>query len=105
MTKIYNKLVRDKIPEIIKADGKHFKTRILDEKEYLAELIKKLKEEAAEFEENPSIEELADIKEITIAIREALGVNDDELEVVRRKKAATNGRFNNRIFLESVEES
>jgi predicted house-cleaning noncanonical NTP pyrophosphatase (MazG superfamily) len=104
MTKSYNKLVRDKVPDIIKADGKKFKTRILNDKEHLAELIKKLKEEAAEFEENPSIEELADIKEITIAIREALGINAGELEEMRRQKAASNGRFKNRIFLESVED-
>lgn len=104
MTKIYNKLVRDKIPEIIKADGKKFKTRILAEEEHLKELIKKLKKEAAEFEENPSIEELADIKEITIAIREALNIHAGELEDMRRQKAATNGRFKQKIFLESVED-
>jgi predicted house-cleaning noncanonical NTP pyrophosphatase (MazG superfamily) len=102
--KIYNKLVRDKIPEIIKADGKKFKTRILEDKEHLQELIKKLKEEAAEFEANPSLEELADIKEITIAIREALGIHAGELEDARRQKAAINGRFKNKIFLESVED-
>jgi predicted house-cleaning noncanonical NTP pyrophosphatase (MazG superfamily) len=102
--KVYNKLVRDKIPKIIKADGKKFKTRILEDREYLKELVKKLKEEATEFEENPSIEELADIKEITIAIREALGIHAGELEDMRRKKAATNGRFKQKIFLESVEE-
>ena len=100
----YNKLVRDKIPEIINADGKKFKPRILDDKEHLAELIKKLKEEAAEFEANPSVEELADIKEIIIAIREALGIHAGELEDTRRQKAATNGRFKNKIFLESVED-
>jgi predicted house-cleaning noncanonical NTP pyrophosphatase (MazG superfamily) len=104
MTKIYNKLVRDKIPEIIKTDGKKFKTKILDDKEHLKELIKKLKEEAVELEKNPSIEELADVKEVTIAIREALGIHAGELEDVRRRKAAEHGRFKNKIFLESVEE-
>jgi len=103
MTKIYNKLVRDKIPEIIAADGKKANTRLLNNKEYLKELIKKLQEEAKEFEQNPSVEELADIKEITIAIREALGIHAGELEDARRQKAATNGRFKNKIFLESVE--
>ena len=96
--------MRDKIPEIIKADGKKANTRLLDDKEYLKELIKKLQEEAKEFRENPSVEELADIKEITIAIREALGIHAGELEDVRRQKATTNGRFKNRIFLESVED-
>ena len=50
MKKIYNKLVRDRIPEIIRGAGKEPVTRVLDEKEYLHELIKKLKEEVAEFE-------------------------------------------------------
>ena len=102
--KTYNKLVRDKIPEIIQADGKKTNTKLLDDKEYLGELIKKLQEEAAEFADNPSVEELADIKEITIAIREALGIHAGELEDARRQKAAANGRFKNKIFLESVEE-
>lgn len=100
--KIYNKLVRDKIPEIIHADGKQAKTRILDEKEYLNELIKKLREEVAEFEENLSIEELADIKEVTIALCEAMNIQADKLEEIRLQKAKTNGRFKNRIFLETV---
>ncbi len=99
----YNKLVRDKIPEIIKASGDKPITRILDEKEYLTELIKKLKEEVAEFEDKPSLEELADIKEVTIALREAMGIHAGELEDVRRKKADKNGRFKNHIFLERVE--
>jgi len=101
--KIYNKLVRDKIPEIIIGDGLKANTRVLDGKEYLTELIKKLQEEAKELADNPSIEELADIKEITIAIREALNIHAGELEDMRRKKAATNGRFKKKIFLESVE--
>jgi predicted house-cleaning noncanonical NTP pyrophosphatase (MazG superfamily) len=99
----YNKLVRDKIPEIIQASGEKPITRILNEKEYITELIKKLKEEVDEFEEKPSIEELADIKEVTIAIREAMGIHAGELEDVRRKKADKKGRFKNHIFLERVE--
>jgi predicted house-cleaning noncanonical NTP pyrophosphatase (MazG superfamily) len=65
------KLIRDKIPEIIKANGEAANIRVLDDKEYLKELIEKLKEEADEFMENPSVEALADIKEVTIAIRDA----------------------------------
>jgi predicted house-cleaning noncanonical NTP pyrophosphatase (MazG superfamily) len=101
----YKKLVRDKIPEIIKASGGVPSTRILDDKEYLQELVKKLKEEVAEFEEENSIEELADVKEVLIAIREALGLHAGELEDIRRKKAKTNGRFKQRIFLENVKDS
>lgn len=104
MKKIYNKLVRDKIPEIIRASGEMPVTRILDEKEYLKELIKKLKEETVEFEENPSTEELADIKEVLIALREVMDIHAGALEDVRRDKAKAIGRFNKRIFLEAVEE-
>jgi predicted house-cleaning noncanonical NTP pyrophosphatase (MazG superfamily) len=100
--KIYNKLVRDNIPEIIQANNQTPVTRILDEKEYLKELVKKLKEEVAEFEAEPSVEELADIKEVLIALRDAMGIHAGELEDVRRKKANTNGRFKKRIFLETV---
>lgn len=55
--KKYYKLVRDKIPEIIRANGEVPVTRTLDEEEYLRELIKKLKEETAEFAAETSIEE------------------------------------------------
>ena len=99
----YKKLVRDNIPEIIQASGGEPVIRILGEKEYLEELVKKLKEEVAEFEEDHSIEELGDIKEVLIAIREALGVRAGELEDIRRKKATKNGRFKKRIYLEGVE--
>lgn len=102
--KTYNKLVRDKIPEIIRADGKTPVTRILDKKEYLKELISKLKEKVAEFEAEPSVEELADVKEVMIAIREAMDIHAGELEDARRKKANANGRFKNRIFLKGVKE-
>jgi predicted house-cleaning noncanonical NTP pyrophosphatase (MazG superfamily) len=85
----YKKLVRDKIPEIIRKNGKEPVTRVLDEKEYLVELVKKLKEEVAEFEADHSVEELADIKEVIIAIREVLNIR---------------GRFKNRIYLEKVKE-
>jgi predicted house-cleaning noncanonical NTP pyrophosphatase (MazG superfamily) len=100
----YKKLVRDKIPEIIRKNGKEPVTRVLDEKEYLVELVKKLKEEVAEFEADHSVEELADIKEVIIAIREVLNIRAGELEDVRRAKAAKNGRFKNRIYLEEVKE-
>lgn len=111
LMKVYNKLVRDRIPQIIIGNGEKPITRVLDEKEYFHELIKKLKEEVAEFEEAlfesgvagaKCVEELADIKEVTIAIREAMGIHAGELEDVRRKKADTNGRFKKRIYLEDV---
>jgi predicted house-cleaning noncanonical NTP pyrophosphatase (MazG superfamily) len=104
MTKVYNKLVRDKIPAIIAADGKKLRSRILNDEEHLQALIKKLSEELKEFEEALSVEELADLQEIIHAIADAIGTNKQELEKVRAEKAEKRGGFNQKIFLESVED-
>ena len=64
MTKIYNKLVRDRIPEIIEADGKVCTTEILPDDRYLRMLDAKLDEELAEYQESKSLEELADLLEV-----------------------------------------
>lgn len=100
----YKKLVRDGIPDKIRRNGEEPITRILDENEYLDELVKKLKEEVDEFSESRSIEELADIKEVFIAIRETLGIHSGELEDARRAKAKKYGRFKKRIYLEGITE-
>jgi predicted house-cleaning noncanonical NTP pyrophosphatase (MazG superfamily) len=101
--KQYSKLVRDKIPEIIEANGSRPITRILDDKEYLKELIEKVREETAEFEAEPSLEELADIQEVLLALLKTLGSNRKDLEKVRAAKAAERGGFAKKIFLEGVE--
>ena len=92
------KLVRDKIPQIIIADGKKPITRILDEEEYLSELDKKLNEEIAEYQEDNSIEELADVLEVMFAICEARGYSVEELMKVRNSKRDKRGGFEQRIF-------
>ena len=101
--KTYNKLVRDKIPEIIEADGKTPKTRILNNEEYLDELIKKLFEECEEFKADNSVEEMADIQEVLLAIAETLDIAPGKLAEVMAKKAVNRGAFKKRIYLESVE--
>ena len=102
MTKHHNKLVRDKIPEIIEKAGKTPVTYILSEEEYITELDKKLGEEFAEYQADKSIEELADMLEVMYAIAEARGWSVSELEAVRREKAEKRGAFERRIFLERV---
>lgn len=102
MTK-YNKLVRDKIPEIIRADGKRLKSRVLDDGEHLEALLKKLEEEVAELAEARNVEEMADVHEVLIALAETLKIEPVELEKVRKNKAAKRGGFQQKIFLEEVE--
>lgn len=99
----YQKLVRDKIPEIIEAAGKKPVTHILDEASYLAELDHKLNEECAEYQESKSMEELADMLEVMYAIADARGYSVAELEAVRKKKAAERGGFCDRVYLDGVE--
>ena len=92
------KLVRDKIPAIILADGKKPMTRILDTEEYLEELDKKLNEEIAEYQADKSLEEMADVLEVLFAICEARGHSVEELMEVRAAKREKRGGFEERIF-------
>ena len=101
--KVYNKLVRDKIPDIIEADGKSCKTRILSDEEYIAALEEKLNEEVAEYQADKNLEEMADVLEVLQAICKARGYSLEELEALRAKKANERGGFADKIFLEYVE--
>ena len=98
----YNKLVRDKIPEIIKASGKTCETGILSDKEYLQMLDKKLDEELAEYHQEQNIEELADLLEVLYATAKARGYSIGELEQVRIDKQKARGGFDKKILLKSV---
>ena len=100
--KVYNKLVRDKIPEIIELDGKKCTARVLDDEEYLKTLDAKLDEELAEYHKDQNVEELADLLEVLYAAAEARGFTKDELEAVRERKAEKRGQFKEKLFLESV---
>ena len=101
--KVYNKLVRDKIPEIIEADGKTCKTRILSNEEYIAALEVKLNEEVVEYQLDKNLEEMADILEVLQAICVARGYSLEELEVMRAKKASERGGFSRKIYLKNVD--
>lgn len=99
MTKIYNKLVRDRIPEIIEASGKSCKTEILSDEEYLKMIDAKLDEELTEYHKDQNIEELADLLEVIRAAALARGYTLEELEAVRAKKAEKRGGFEKKILL------
>ena len=98
----HNKLVRDKIPEIILADGREVSTRILNDKEYEAELEKKLVEECKEVLEAKGehrLEELADVLEVMMALAKNDGYALDDIIVAARQKREKRGAFDKKIFL------
>lgn len=103
--KKYNKLVRDKIPEVIENDGHKAKFRTLSEKDYFAALDKKLLEEVKEYQVDISLEEMADVLEVLYAICNARGYTLEELEAKRKEKNAERGCFEKRLLLEYVEDS
>ena len=98
----YNKLIRDNIPEIIRANGQIPVVRTLDDDEYLEALTCKLQEEVAEYLNDNSIDELCDILEVVYAIAKAKGYPDSEISACRNSKNAKNGAFEKKLFLESV---
>ena len=100
--KTYHKLVRDRIPEIIEADGKTCVCETLSDEEYIRLLDEKLSEELAEYQESKSLEELADLLEVMQAVVRARGWTLDELEQVRADKAAERGGFAKKILLKEV---
>ena len=100
----YYKLVRDRIPEMIKASGKTCTTEILSHGEYLRMLDAKRDEELAEYHRDHNIEELADLLEVIRAAAVARGSSVEELEQVRAEKAARRGGFETRILLKEVYE-
>ena len=103
--KKYNKLVRDRIPEIITADGKICTTEILSDEDYLRMFDAKLDEELAEYHKDQNIEELADLLEVLRAAAVARGYMPDELERVRAVKAKKRGGFEKKILLKAVFEN
>ncbi len=94
------KLVRDKIPEIIKESGKIPFYYFADTIEYSKLLRQKLKEEVAEFIESEDIEEMGDILEVLNAICIEKGLKFESVEKIRAKKARIKGRFSKKIILE-----
>jgi predicted house-cleaning noncanonical NTP pyrophosphatase (MazG superfamily) len=104
MVKKYNKLVRDRIPEIIESSGKTCVTEILSDEEYLRMVDAKLDEELVEYHKDQNIEELADLMEVIQACAVARGYTMEQLEQVRAEKAAERGGFEKKILLKEVRE-
>ena len=104
MKKIYQKLVRDRIPEVITDAGLPFATRTVTDQELTGYALKKLQEEVQEFIENPCAEEAADIMEIFHFICDRLKIRDTEVMAETTAKRCRRGGFDKGIILEWVEE-
>lgn len=105
MEQIYNKLVRDKIPEIIKNNGEEPIIEILNDIEYKKELEKKLYEEYLEVIESDKesrLEELADMLEIIKALAALENKELQDIIEIADKKNEKRGSFNNKIYLKKV---
>ena len=100
--KTFEKLVRDRIPEIIESKGEKVVTRILDDPEYRLRLLEKLIEEAKELFNDPSKEEVADVLEVLESICEIFGYKPEEIQKVKKEKQQKRGGFKNKIFLEKT---
>lgn len=101
--KVYNKLIRDRIPEIIAAQGSRCDVKVLTDEEYLQALDRKLDEELAEYHASGELEELADLMEVVHAIVAARGYEVGQLREIMEKKAAERGGFQKKLMLLSVE--
>ena len=100
MTKKYNKLIRDRIPEIIESNGKSCVVEVASKQQYFKKLIDKLQEEVEEFVENPCIEELADVLEVVWSIEHA--TDWGSLVLAQLDKRCERGGFKKRLILKEV---
>ncbi|OGY22407.1 MAG: hypothetical protein A3A65_04605 [Candidatus Chisholmbacteria bacterium RIFCSPLOWO2_01_FULL_49_14] len=102
MTKTYDKLVRDKIPQRLKKKGLVAVTRIAEENEYWQKLKAKLVEEVREFLKEEKKEEIVDLLEVIEAICVYKKFDKRELAGRKSEKARQRGKFRKRIILEKI---
>jgi predicted house-cleaning noncanonical NTP pyrophosphatase (MazG superfamily) len=100
----YNKLVRDKIPEVIRENGQIPVTHIANNEEYWEKLKEKLTEEVNEFLEDNKSGEIVDILEVIDAICEHKKFDKNEIEKLKKQKAEKKGKFYNKIILDEVKD-
>jgi len=101
--KEYGKLVRDRIPGIIRSKGEKCETHVAGDEEYRSLLALKLVEEAKEFAEEPGVDELADVLEVIEAIHAVYGIDPDKTGAARLEKRGKRGGFEERIVLDRAD--
>lgn len=106
MKKMHQKLVRDRIPEIIEKANKDYQICILDNDEYIQALKNKVREEADEVVASASrqelVEELSDVLEVVEALMDVYQIDQEEIKKIKEQKVIKNGGFKDKIFLEYV---
>ena len=106
--KIYNKLIRDRIPEIIQKDGNTADIIILSEESFKQAIKEKLIEEATEVynaqDRDDILSELADLQEVMDTIKQMYNINTLEVNTIQAVKALQRGKFEKRLYLKSVKE-
>ena len=103
MKKHYNKLVRDRVPEIIKEAGKSCICHLVKGDTLISYAHKKLREEIEEFIEDPCAEEAADVMEIFHFLCDLYGIRDSQIMATSTAKRITKGGFNEGTVLSWVE--
>lgn len=110
MKKRYGKLVRDNIPNIIRANSEVPNVRIMNTDEYRRELLYKLIEEAEEVRHagyDPEgvefVTEIADLREVLDAVIQEFGINEELVSKLQAERKEERGGFAEKIFLESVQ--
>ena len=98
----YDKLIRDKIPEVIRKNGNEAVVEILDDERFKKYLDNKLAEEMNEYLESGSVEELADLVEVVYALLEYNNVSLEQFEKIRNDKTQARGAFKKRLLLKEV---
>lgn len=102
--KLYHKLVRDRIPEVLESAGKQYEVRQLAGPDIIDYAFKKLREEVQEFVEDPSPEEAADVLEVFEFLCARLGIPPQRVKAQRLSKRVTKGGFDMGFLLEWVED-
>ena len=106
--KVYNKLIRDRIPEIIKKDGNTADIIILSDEAFKQAIKEKLIEEATEVliadNRDEVVNELADLQEVIDTIKQIYNISTLEVNSSQAIKALNRGKFEKRLYLKSVKE-
>lgn len=100
--KFYDKLVRDRIPEIIESSGNKCDIEVVSDEVALDYLYKKLNEEVSELIEDKNLEEIADVMEVLFAIASKYGYNEKDVLDKRDEKKSARGGFENNLVLKST---